>query len=112
MRSYAALVVAAALPIMCEAQGTCAEGERVSCSTHGKLPSQTTPAPFAKLAPGSNSRVSVEFAPQCADGLPMPRLRMGACDSTSDFRVYENGQPVSRYESEPRVACYGDVTSI
>ena len=99
-------------PIICEPQGTCAKGERVSCSTHGRLPVQSTPAPFIKFGSNSNSRVSMEFVPKCADDWPMPRLRMSVCDSLSDFRVYENGQLVSKYESEPRVVCYDDVTSI
>ena len=105
-------------PIICEPQGTCARGDRVTCSKHGGLPVQDAnrPAGYSQFGVNRNSRVSMRFTPQCADEWPMPKLRMSVCDSLSDFQILETNsdgvlESVSKFESEPRVVCYPDVVS-
>eukprot|EP01064_Diplonema_japonicum_P020718 TRINITY_DN302_c6_g1_i1.p1 TRINITY_DN302_c6_g1~~TRINITY_DN302_c6_g1_i1.p1 ORF type:complete len:1935 (+),score=435.09 TRINITY_DN302_c6_g1_i1:68-5806(+) len=102
-------------PITCEPQGTCSRGDRVTCTTHGGL--NQTVQQFSRFGISSNSRVSMEFTPTCADNWPMPKLRMSVCDSLSDFRVFEtdangNSVPVSKFESEPRITCFPDVVTL
>eukprot|EP01059_Diplonema_ambulator_P012698 TRINITY_DN2312_c0_g2_i1.p1 TRINITY_DN2312_c0_g2~~TRINITY_DN2312_c0_g2_i1.p1 ORF type:complete len:1960 (+),score=518.80 TRINITY_DN2312_c0_g2_i1:524-5881(+) len=102
-------------PITCEKQGTCSSGGPVSCTTHGGL--NQTVQNFQRFGASIDSRVSMEFIPSCADGFPIPNLKMSVCDSLSDFRIYETdsmGQslPISKFESEPRISCFPDVVSL
>eukprot|EP01061_Rhynchopus_euleeides_P042123 TRINITY_DN73546_c0_g1_i1.p1 TRINITY_DN73546_c0_g1~~TRINITY_DN73546_c0_g1_i1.p1 ORF type:complete len:1868 (+),score=635.93 TRINITY_DN73546_c0_g1_i1:128-5731(+) len=105
-------------PIICEPQGTCAQGDRVTCSSHGGLPVQApgVSKPFVQFGVNLNSQVSMRFTPMCADEWPMPKLRMSVCDPLSDFEILETNaqgvlEKVSKFESEPRVVCYPDVVS-
>eukprot|EP01060_Flectonema_neradi_P032994 TRINITY_DN53_c1_g2_i1.p1 TRINITY_DN53_c1_g2~~TRINITY_DN53_c1_g2_i1.p1 ORF type:complete len:2070 (+),score=437.91 TRINITY_DN53_c1_g2_i1:62-6271(+) len=101
-------------PIVCETPGSCAAGDRITCSGHGGL---GPGGDFDKFGVATNSRISMEFSPQCADNWPIPSLRMSVCDSLTDFRVYETNvdgveETVNVFESEPRVICFPDVVTL
>lgn len=110
-------------PIKCEIPGTCFQDRPRStggiCVGRGGLPEGTQPV--IRFGKSTNSHVSLEFTPTCADGWPIPGLRMSACRLLSDFTVYETDASgpqvddwvlVDPWESEPRVVCHPNIVSL
>eukprot|EP01062_Namystynia_karyoxenos_P061470 TRINITY_DN5376_c0_g3_i1.p1 TRINITY_DN5376_c0_g3~~TRINITY_DN5376_c0_g3_i1.p1 ORF type:complete len:2324 (+),score=638.26 TRINITY_DN5376_c0_g3_i1:60-6974(+) len=125
-------------PVACQVPGTC-YGDRPTgrlgiCQQRGGLRSVPTPNWGVRNAEGywqgsdgtrfgvsSDSHISFQFIPQCADQWPIPGLRISACPSLSDFSVYEtdasvgavfNPIQVDPWESEPRVVCNPNIVSL